>query len=434
MTRPSGRGSFERPLTGEEVESLCVEALGGLALAGRSVLVLIPDDTRHACTELFFRSVCRALAGRVRVLDFLIATGTHAPMEKERIYRHVGITAAEHAGAFRGVRFFNHDHRDASSLRPIGTIPGEEVRVLTEGALADPVNITINRMALEYDHLVLVTPVVPHEAMGFAGGNKYFFPGIAGLELVETFHWLAALLTNPRINGIKHTPTRRLIDRAARFLPTPRTCLAYAVNERDEPMCLFAGDPETAWSAAADYSARLHIRYLPKPHRRVLALTPHLYEDLWVGGKAVYKLEPVVADGGEVIVYGPQIRVLSFVHEEAIRRIGYHVIGFFTGQRERFRRESRLIMAHSSNVRGIGAYEEGRERPRIRVTLATSIPEEVCRSVNLGYLDPRSAEIAVLRAGGEEGVLVVENAGQNLYRLEGERDPAGTGATDTDRS
>jgi len=338
-------------------------------------------------------------------------------MERERLYRHIGISPAEHGTMYRNVKLMAHEHDNPAALRRIGTIPGSEIRALTGGLFGEDIPVSINRAVLEYDHVVIVSPVVPHEAMGFAGGNKYFFPGVGGLDIIETFHWLAAVMTNPAINGVKDTPTRRVIDRAAALLAVPRTCLAFAVDDRDRVSCLFAGAPEEAWSRAADYSAKLHIKYIEHPAEQVLGVTPSLYEELWVGGKAMYKLEPVVADGGELIIYGPQIRELSFVHGEAIKRIGYHVRDFFLGQWDRFRGEPKLILAHSTNVRGVGAFTGGVERPRIAVTLATSIPEEVCRGVNLGYRDPRSIDVEAWRNRPSRGGLLVENAGQDLYRL-----------------
>jgi nickel-dependent lactate racemase len=338
-------------------------------------------------------------------------------MEPERIYRHVGITLQEHRTKFPQVRFFNHEHAKPSALATIGTISSNEISKITNGIFAEPIDVTVNRKAVEYDHILILSPVVPHETMGFAGGNKYFFPGISGLDVVQTFHWLGALLTNMEVNGVKDTPTRRVIDRAAEFLSTPSTCFAFVVNDKDQPVCLFVGEPKDSWSRAADYSAQLHVSFVDRPFMTVLAITPHIYEDLWVGGKAMYKLEPVVADGGEVIIYGPQIKNLSFVHEEAIRRIGYHVIGYFTNQWKRFSREPKLILAHSTNVKGNGLYEEGAERPRISVTLATSIPEEICKKVNLGYRDHRSIDLGDWRSRSGDDLFVVENAGQNLYRL-----------------
>ncbi|MEX2117012.1 MAG: lactate racemase domain-containing protein [Bacteroidota bacterium] len=412
-----GKGSAEQALSDSEIREICSLAFSAPVFEGKRVLVLIPDHTRHARIDLFFHIICDLLIKRTKSLDFLIATGTHADMEPERIYRHVGITQAEHRSKFATVRFFNHEHQNPAALAAIGTIPADEIEQVTRGVFAEPLEITVNRKVLEYDHVIIVSPVVPHEAMGFAGGNKYFFPGIAGLKVIETFHWLGAILTNPAVNGVKDTPTRRLIERAAEFISTPRTCLAFAVDERNNPRCLFIGDPKGAWSRAADYSASLHISYVDKPYETVLAITPDLYEEVWVGGKAMYKLEPIVADGGEVIIYGPQIKQISFVHENDIRRIGYHVVEYFTKQWERFKHEPKLILAHSTNVRGIGTFADGVERPRINVTLATSISEEICKKVNLGFRDYRTIDLKAWRSKKDKNTMVVENAGQNLFRL-----------------
>ena len=74
---------------------------------------------------------------------------------------------------------------------------------MTNGLFKEDLNITINRKAVEYDYILIISPVVPHETMGFAGGNKYFFPGIGGLDVIQTFHWLGAIITNPVVNGVK---------------------------------------------------------------------------------------------------------------------------------------------------------------------------------------------------------------------------------------
>ena len=410
-----GRGSLERALTREDVREIVAAAVADLPVDGKSVLVLIPDHTRHAPIDLFFQVLGERLHPRVRALDYLVATGTHAAMSLERIYRHVGITAAEHRDRWPKVHFFNHEHRNEDQLTTLGTLDGAEIRRLTNGLFDQPIPITINRKAVEYDQILIISPVVPHEAMGFAGGNKYFFPGIAGLDLVQTFHWLAAVITNPVVNGVKDTPTRRVIDRAAEFLQTPRVCFAFAVDQRHELACLFAGEPKAAWSRAADYSARLHIAYLDRPYRRILGLTPPIYEEIWVAGKAMYKLEPVVADGGELVIHGPHIHAISFVHGPEIERIGYHVIEYFTKQWDRFAHEPKLIMAHSTNVKGIGTFDAGVERPRVTVTLATSIPRATCDRINLDYRELSSLDIERWRE--DPDTLVVEEAGQVLYRL-----------------
>lgn len=415
MSQVFGKGSLERRLTPKEIRQICEETLESLPLDGKKVLVLIPDHTRHAPVDLFFRAISDALLGRVKALDYLVATGTHAAMEPERLYKHVGLTPSEHVQKYGQVQFFNHQHHHLNELVSLGTLPGEEVSRLTNGLFAHDIPITINKKAVEYDHILIVSPVVPHECMGFAGGNKYFFPGIAGLDVVKAFHWLAAVITNPVVNGVKDTATRRVINRVVEFLPTPRTCFAFAVDEHHELACLYGGVPEESWSLAADYSAQLHIKYLDKPVKRVLGLTPPIYEEVWVAGKAMYKLEPIVADGGELVIYGGHIKAVSFMHGHEIERIGYHVRDYFTKQWDRFKDEPKLILAHSTNVRGIGAFENGIERPRIRVTLATGISQELCERINLSYRDLRQIDIERWRE--DPDTLVVEEAGQVLYRL-----------------
>lgn len=412
-----GKGSMERPLSRDDVKEICATALADLPVDGKRVLVLIPDHTRHAPIDMFFHVLADLLCPRVKRLDVLVATGTHAPMSLDRIYQHVGITGVEHKAQFKNVAFFNHEHNNPSALATLGTLAAAEISQLTNGLFTQDITITINKKAVEYDYILIVSPVSPHEAMGFAGGNKYFFPGIAGLDVVETFHWLAAVITNPVVNGVKDTPTRRVIDRAAMFLPTPRICFAFAIDDHHRLACLFAGEPRRAWSQAADYSAKLHIAYDEKPYRTVLGITPNIYEEIWVAGKAMYKLEPVVADGGELIIYGPHITEISFTHGKAIARVGYHVRDYFLEQWKKFAHESKLILAHSTNVKGIGTYSHGVEHPRVAVTLATSIPEEVCKMVNLGYRDPHSIDLDEWRRTGSGDVLVVENAGQVLHRL-----------------
>ncbi|MGB2866826.1 MAG: lactate racemase domain-containing protein [Bacteroidota bacterium] len=407
----------ETTLSREEIQEICANALSLTDLTNKKVLVLIPDHTRHAPIDLFFRIIFDLVGKKVRSLDFLVATGTHHAESMEQIYHLVGITRADHRSKYPNVRFYNHEHDNPSALALIGTIPASEISGISGELFKEDVRVTVNKRLIECDHILIVSPVVPHESVGFSGGNKYFFPGCGGLDIIQTFHWMAAVITNPVVNGVKDTPTRRVIDRGASFIKVPTTCFAFTVDEEDRLSSLFVGEPRESWSRAADVSAKVHVDYVDKPFRQVLSITPPIYEELWVGGKAVYKMEPVVADGGEVIVYGPHIREISFVHGEQIRKVGYHVLDYFVKQWDRFRNEPKLILAHSTNVRGIGTFENGVEHPRISVTLATGIPEEVCRSVNLGYRDPRTMNLDEWRSRKDENLLVVENAGQNLYRL-----------------
>ncbi len=411
-----GKGFTDRFLTESEVRGLTAEALAQADLAGKRVLIIIPDGTRSGPISLFFRLFHELLWGRVAALDYLIALGTHQPMRQEAIHRRLGVTAAEMAERYAGVRVFNHQWEDPKAFRTVGVIPAGEIEELSRGLLFQDVHVALNKMIFDYDQLIICGPVFPHEVVGFSGGNKYFFPGISGREVIDFTHWLGALITSYEIIGTKHTPVRAVIDRAAAFIDMPKLCFSLVVKD-DRLAGLYIGSPEEAWSAAADLSAQVHIIYVDHPFRQVLSVMPQMYDDIWTAAKGMYKLEPVVADGGEVIIYAPHITELSYTHGHLIDEIGYHVRDYFVKQWDRFKGYPWGVLAHSTHLRGIGTYEEGVERPRIKVTLATGISRERCERVNLGYRHPATINPADWAGREEEGILLVPHAGEMLYRL-----------------
>jgi hypothetical protein len=119
-----------------------------------------------------------------------------------------------------------------------------------------------------------------------------------------------------------------------------------------------------------------------------------------------------------VVIYAPHLEEVSYTHGRLIDEVGYHVRDYFLKQPERFEHVPGMIKAHSTHVKGAGSYDpsSGIEEPRIQVTLATAIPAERCRRINLGYLDPREVDPAAWGGREDEGVLVVHNAGEMLYR------------------
>ncbi|HTR82272.1 MAG TPA: lactate racemase domain-containing protein [Bacteroidota bacterium] len=411
-----GSDAIPRQKMEEEIYRLSQQALEPLHLDGKKILVIIPDTTRHAEIPVFFKALARLLYPKASALDYLIATGTHHPLDLDVILRHVGITADEYKASYAKTKFYNHAHNNPAELKTIGRISSSEMSVLSEGLFTDAVDVTINRRIFDYDQLILISPVVPHETVGFAGGNKYFFPGIGGEEIIQTFHWIGALITNPVVNGVKDTPVRRVINKSASFITVPRICFAFVVEDH-AVTSLFIGPPEESWRMAAERSEKIHIKYVDHCYKTILGIAPKIYEDIWVAGKVMYKHEPILADGGEVIIYAPHITEISYTHGNEIRKVGYHIRDYFVKQWERFSRMPKLILAHSTNVRGIGTFDNGVEYPRVNVTLATSISEEVCRSVNLGYVDYRSINIDEWKRRQNGDLLVVENAGQLLYRL-----------------
>src|SRR5713226_5842286 len=412
-----GKGSTTETLANEDIRQLVAQACTALPVDGKRVLVIIPDGTRTAPIPLFFRLLYEQLGRRVARLDYLIALGTHPPMSEAAIDQLVGVPASERAQSYPNVRIFNHHWSQPEMLRTIGIISRQEAARLTDGLLIDEVPVTLNRMIFEYDQLIICGPVFPHEVAGFSGGAKYLFPGIAGPDIINFTHWLGALVTSMHTIGIKYTPVRRVIQRAAEFVTVPLLCMAM-VLKGEHLHGLYAGSCEEAWSQAVDLSAQLNIISVPRPYQRVLSMPAAIYDDLWTAAKAMYKTEPAIADGGEVIIYAPHISEVSYTHGKLIDQVGYHVRDYFLKQWERFKYVPGSILAHSTHVKGIGTYDaaSGIETPRIRVTLATGIPQERCLRINLGYYDYREINPRDWANREEEGVLLVPHAGEMLYR------------------
>jgi len=313
-----GKGNNDLVLTEADVYSICTEAFADQNFDGKRVLAIIPDNSRTAPIDVMFRIVYKLLSSRVECLDFIIAAGTHPPLSDQSINKRVGITQEERFSKYPKARFFNHHWKDPNQIRSIGTIAKSEVSDISGGLMEEEVNIKINKLVFDYDSLMIIGPTFPHEVVGFSGGNKYLFPGIAGQEIIDMFHWLGALITNPYLIGHKYTPVRKVVDKAVTFLPMERICLSLVVNKQGLAG-LYVGTPEEAWKAAADLSETVHIIYKDHPFQQVLSCVPAMYEDLWTGGKGMYKLEPVLVDGGELIIYAPHInRLLTRTHSNVL--------------------------------------------------------------------------------------------------------------------
>jgi nickel-dependent lactate racemase len=411
-------GYEDRYLTDTEAAEVMAEAFGKLDLGGKRVLVIIPDSTRTCPVGLYFRLLYEQIGEQTAALDYMVALGTHPYMSYEKILDRVEITADEHRGKYAKVGFFNHEWDDPAAFRKIGRIDEDEMEQISGGLFREAVDVELNARVFDYDQLIILGPVFPHEVVGFSGGHKYLFPGIAGDAIIHFFHWLGAVVTNPMINGHKETVTRAVVEKAANFLDVPTMCIALVVHYGQLSGC-YIGPTYEAWSAAADLSDKKHIVYVDRTYHTVLGLAPPMYDDIWTAGKVMYKLEPVLADGADLIIYAPHIDEISYTHGKWLDQVGYHTRDYFHRRMEKFAEVPRGILAHSTHVKGIGTYDlaENLEQARCNVILATRIPEQRCRQVNLGYMDPDAIDIDSYRNRESEGILVVDKAGEMLYRL-----------------
>jgi nickel-dependent lactate racemase len=404
-------------LSEQEVREQICNLIPQAEYQGKKVLLVVPDGTRTAPMPLLFDTVFEHLRAHADQIDVMIALGTHPPMSEVQICKLLGISEEERSKHFYRVGLYNHNWNNPDALSTIGTLTKADTEEISQGLLSLEVAVEINKKIHDYDTLLVIGPVFPHEVVGFSGGNKYFFPGIAGPDILNFFHWLGALITNVGIIGIEDTPVRRVVNKAAEMIPCERRALTFVVDPKKNLYCINYGTPEESWSKSAKVSGQVHIVRKDKPFHTVLSCAPEMYDEVWVAGKCMYKLEPVVADGGELIIYAPHLKEVSIVHGHVIEKIGYHVRDYFIKQWDKFKEYPWGVLAHSTHVRGTGTFENGVEYPRVKVTLASQVPPEMCAKINLGYRDPASIDIESYANREDEGVLLVRKAGEHLYRL-----------------
>jgi lactate racemase len=408
--------AIDRVLTREEVRQVVAQAAAGLNLAGKRVLTIIPDGTRTMPMPLMFQLLQEEIGAQAAACDYLVALGTHSLMNETQLARLMGCPVVN--GMCGRARVFNHRWDLADTFVDLGTLPADQVAEASGGLLSETIRVKINRLLFDYDQVLICGPVFPHEVVGFSGGNKYLFPGVSTGEMINQTHWLGALLGSYNLIGTPCTPVRALIDCAAGKVTVPVACFALVLREQNIAGIYF-GSAVEAWKAASALSAQEHIRWEDRPFRRVLSVLPRMYDDIWTGAKGMYKLEPAIADGGEVVLYAPHITEFSYTHGAFLDRIGYHCRDYFLKQWNRFADVPRGVIAHSTHLIGQGSYDAGTgvESLRIKVSLATGIPEERCRGLNLNYIDPKSIRLEDWQEREDEGIKLVPHAGEILYRL-----------------
>lgn len=413
-------------LTAPAGEQLTADALrttlqAGLddQFTGARLLVLIPDTTRTLPLPLLFRLLVDVLAD-THQLDFLVALGTHQPLSEDALCKLVGITPEDRRTQYAHVGLLNHAWDDPAALAQVGTLSHDQIKAIAgdywHESLSGDVPVRINKRVLECDHILIVGPTFPHEIIGMSGGAKYLFPGISGPEVIHATHWLGALMTILNLIGYKQTPVREMVHAAAACVPTPVT-LVSLVTEADGLSGMFIGDHLAAFDAAADLSAARHIEWLEQPFQRVLSAPAAMYDELWTAAKAMYKVEPAVADGGEIVLYAPHLDTVSLTHGKYIYQVGYHVRDYLLAHWQEVKDVPRGVLAHCTHLAGAGTYSGGLENRRIKLTLATGISAEDCAALNLGYRDPATIDPAAWQGREAAGVRYVPKAGETLYRV-----------------
>src|SRR5215831_19491777 len=422
-----GYGGADSSLELDQMVEIVRERLEDVRRSSK-LLAIIPDKTRDDNTHILFPAAAEALASRgVSSLDVLVAQGTHPPMTASEKLAKLGIEEGQasrstYASRNWQGRIFDHCWDRPGDLETLGELKGHDVHRLTGGLLEEPISLTANRLlgARHYDAILVFGATMPHEVAGFSGGAKYFFPGVAGPELTHATHWLGALSSIEQVIGRVDTPIRALIEAAADCV-VPEVISFNSVISRDQngnqrTHGLFAGDIRDAFRRAAEVSAKVHIRHTGRRYRRVVALLDTHYDDMWVGGKASYKLGGIIEEAGELLIFAPHLKRISETHGELIERFGYAPIEKVRDMvaQHQVLRDNLCVAAHLAHVAYAGRLDStGGIVPRYRITLASGIDEATCRRVNLGFMDCR--DFRVNDYADDPDTLVVERAGTDLY-------------------
>ncbi len=404
------------------IEEIIHQTLDPDLCRNKRILVLTPDATRTCPLPMMIRLISKVLGSSCSKLDFMVALGTHTPLDQEQILELYGINNDTRKGLFDKSDFLNHRWDLPETLKEIGVIQEDEIYRLSRSKMRESVPVMINRAVFDYDLILVLGPVFPHEVVGFSGGAKYFFPGISGGEFLHFFHWLGAVMTCKKIIGERDTPVRDLINRAMQFFDLPVLNLSMVVNRDGSLRGVFGGNIHDSWSEATELSAKTHIEVRNRQFDTVLGCAPEMYDEIWTAGKVMYKLEQMVKKGGRLIIYAPHINELSRTWQREIEEIGFHVRDYFLEKMERYQHIPKGVLAHSTHVKGGGQMTGDVEVPDVNVILATSISRETCERVNLGYLDYRTINPDDFAGREEEGILLVRKAGEILYKF---KNPSG---------
>jgi len=411
-------------ISANELKSFIKKSLKNLPTV-KKILVLFPDYTRTDFTHIIAPHIISRFKGST--IDFLNAGGTHRPMADDEFMAKLGI-----GKDIPGIRFLNHNFSDPLTLTTIGQVGSKLVKDKTSGMLDRDINITVNRILFSnYELILVISGTVPHEAAGYSGGLKIFFPGISGPHVIDLFHWAAVLVGIKEIIGTVDNNARDIINCGAKTIFEKINCPIHSFNmvntEEDwktVPVGLYIDQGFngfiSAYKKASKASSKVHVRYIDEPLSHVVQKIPANYDEIWLAGKGSYKLQKpgVLKKGAEVIIYAPHIKCFHTNPkiEEDLFSLGYHCRDNICSMVDEEAKISKNAVAHLINVCGPGIFNRktGGEDLDFKVTLATAIPEDECKKIGLSYRDPATIKKSDYKG---QGKLWIEEGGKYLYDI-----------------
>ena len=316
------QGGVNADLSPQEIGEMLAESLGKLGRRER-VLAVPPDITRlHSRAGDLTCAVWTQFGDRLKAV--LPAIGTHAPM-----------TTAQLDHMYPGIP---HDlfrvHNWRTDVETLGEVPAEFIRQQSEGKLNVAWPAQTNKLISrgEFDLILSIGQVVPHEVIGMANYNKNILVGVGGRQGINLSHYLGAVYGMERIMGRAENPVRAVLNYASdhflRALPIVyvQTVVGRQSNGGLAIRGLFIGDDVECFHKAAELSLKVNFELVPAPLKKtVVYLDPHEFHSTWLGNKAVYRTRMALADGADLIILAPAVRVFGEDKciDGLIRKYGY---------------------------------------------------------------------------------------------------------------
>lgn len=315
-------GSATNNLSREDLEAGLREAFGKLG-EKHKVLAIPPDYTRLPSRAGELTEISWEYYGD-RLTDILPALGTHTPMTDDQISHMFGKTPANL------IRI--HDWRN--DVVTLGRVSAEIVEEVSEYKVHFDWPVQVNRLLVEgnFDLILSIGQVVPHEVVGMANYNKNVFVGTGGFEAINKSHYVGAVYGMERMMGRADTPVRRLFNYAsenfAKQLPIVYVLTVVGVNKegKQQTYGLFVGDDFAVFDVAAKLSLEVNFQMVEKPLKKVVVwLDPTEFKSTWLGNKSIYRTRMAIADGGELVVLAPALKEFGEDKEidRLIRKYGY---------------------------------------------------------------------------------------------------------------
>src|ERR1035437_5313681 len=316
-------GSIDHELSAEDLKKGLYEAFDKMGTRGK-VLAIPPDYTRLSSRAGELTEFTSQYYGE-RLTDVLPALGTHSPMTAHQIAHMFGTMPAS--------LIREHDWRN--DVVTVGIVPAQFVKEVSEGAVEFPWPAQVNKLLLngDFDLILSIGQVVPHEVVGMANYNKNIFVGTGGVEGINKSHFIGAAYGMERMMGHADTPVRRVFNYASEHftqnLPIVYVQTVVGLDKTDgkiKTRGIFIGDDFEVFDKAAKLALLVNFEMLDKPLKKVVVyLDPTEFKSTWLGNKSIYRTRMAIDDDGELIVLAPALKEFGEDKEidRLIRKYGY---------------------------------------------------------------------------------------------------------------